>query len=43
MISQEDWETIEETLYFNSIPNLSKSIQEAMQSDDSEFSETIEW
>jgi len=43
MISQEDWEAIEETLYLNSIPNLSKSIQDAMQLDDSEFSETIEW
>ena len=43
MISQEDWETIEETLYLNSITNLSQSIQDAMQSDDSEFSETIEW
>jgi len=43
MISQEDWEAIEETLYLNSIPNLSKSIQDAMQADDSEFSENIEW
>ncbi|MEN4053270.1 type II toxin-antitoxin system Phd/YefM family antitoxin [Sulfurimonas sp. NWX79] len=43
MISQEDWEAIEETLYLNSIPNLSKSIQDAMKADDSEFSENIEW
>jgi prevent-host-death family protein len=43
MISQEDWEAIEETLYLNSIPNLSKSIQDAMKADDSEFCEDIEW
>ncbi len=43
MISQEDWEAIEETLYLNSIPNLSKSIQDAMKADDSEFCENIEW
>ena len=43
MISQEDWEAIEETLYLNSIPNLSKSIQDAMKVDDSEFCENIEW
>ncbi len=43
MISQEDWEAIEETLYLNSIPNLSKSIQDAMKADDSNFCEDIEW
>jgi len=43
MISQEDWEAIEETLYLNSIPNLSKFIQDAMKADDSEFCEDIEW
>jgi len=43
MISQEDWEAIEETLYLNSIPNLSKSIQDAMKADDNEFCENIEW
>ena len=43
MISQEDWEAIEETIYLNSIPNLSKSIQDAMKADDSNFCEDIEW
>ena len=43
MISQEDWEAIEETLYLNSIPSLSKSIRDAMKADDSEFCENIEW
>ncbi len=43
MISQEDWNAIEETLYLNSIPNIASSIQEAMNASDSEFSENIEW
>jgi len=43
MLSQEDWNAIEETLYLNTIPNMVSSIQEAMNAPDSEFSETIEW
>jgi PHD/YefM family antitoxin component YafN of YafNO toxin-antitoxin module len=43
MLSQEDWNAIEETLYLNSIPNMASSIQKAMNADDSEFSENIEW
>ena len=43
MISQEDWNAIEETLYLNSIPNMTNSIKEAMNAPDSEFSEDIEW
>jgi len=43
MISQDDWKSIEETIYLNSIPNMATSIQEAMNSSDSEFSESIEW
>lgn len=43
MLSQEDWNAIEETLYLNSIPNMASSIQESMNADDSEFSEDIEW
>lgn len=43
MLSQEDWNAIEETLYLNSIPNMVSSIQESMNDEDSEFSETIEW
>jgi prevent-host-death family protein len=43
MLSQEDWNAIEETLYLNSIPNMSSSIQESMNANDSEFSENIEW
>ena len=43
VLSQEDWNAIEETLYLNSIPNMVSSIQESMEESDSEFSETIEW
>jgi len=43
MLSQEDWNAVQETLYLNSIPNMVSSIQESMNADDSEFSETIEW
>lgn len=43
MLSQEDWNAIEETLYLNNIPNMVSSIQESMNAPDSEFSETIEW
>ena len=43
MISEEDWNAIEETLYLNSIPNMATSIKDAMNAPDSEFSEDIEW
>ena len=43
MLSQEDWNAIEETLYLNAIPNMVSSIQESMKENDSEFSETVEW
>ena len=43
MISEEDWNAIEETLYLNSIPNMASSIKDAMNATDSEFSEDIEW
>ncbi len=43
MISEEDWNAIEETLFLNSIPGMATSIKEAMDSPNSEFSEDIEW
>jgi len=43
MLSQEDWNAIEETLYLNAIPGMAASIKKAMESPDSEFSEDIEW
>lgn len=43
MLSEEDWNAIEETLYLNAIPKMASSIQESMNADNSEFSEDIEW
>jgi prevent-host-death family protein len=43
MVSQEDWNAIAETLHLSAVPGLAGSIQEAMQSPDSEFSDTVEW
>ncbi|MDA3908548.1 MAG: type II toxin-antitoxin system Phd/YefM family antitoxin [Sulfurimonas sp.] len=43
MISEEDWNAIEETLYLNSVTGMADSIKEAMNAPDSEFSEDIEW
>jgi len=43
MISEEDWNAIEETLYLNSVSGMADSIKEAMDAPDSEFSEDIEW
>ena len=43
MVSQEDWNAIEETLYLNAIPNMVSSVQSSMNAPDSEFSETIQW
>jgi len=43
MLSEDDWNAIEETLFLNSIPGMASSIKEAMDAPDSEFSEDIEW
>lgn len=43
MISQEDWNPIEETLYLNAIPDMASSIQDSMNAPDSEFTEDVEW
>ncbi len=43
MLSEEDWNAIEETLFLNSIPGMASSIKEAMEAPNSEFSEDIEW
>jgi len=43
VLSEEDWNAIEETLFLNSIPGMASSIKEAMDSPNSEFSKDIEW
>ena len=43
MLSEEDWNAIEETLFLNSIPGMASSIKEAMDAPNSEFSKDMEW
>ena len=43
MLSQEDWNAIEETIYLNAVPELAKSIQDSMSASNDEFSENVEW
>lgn len=43
MLSQEDWNAIEETIFLNAIPNMASSIQDAMNAQDDEFSEDVDW
>lgn len=43
MLSEEDWNAIEETLYLSSIPEMASSIKDSMRAPDSDFSENIEW
>ncbi len=43
MLSEDDWNAIEETLFLNSIPDMASSIKEAMDAPNSEFSEEVEW
>ena len=43
MLSEEDWNAIEETLFLNAIPGMASSIKEAMDAPNSEFSEDVEW
>ena len=45
LISEEDWNGIQETLYLHSVPGLVESILEAAQAPESEFvpMEDMEW
>lgn len=43
MLSQEDWNAIQETLFLMSIPNMKKSIIEGINTPISECSEELEW
>ena len=43
MLSEDDWNAIEETLFLNSIEGMASSIKKAMDAPNSEFSEDIEW
>lgn len=43
LISEEDFRAISETLYLNSIPNMTSSIVEGLNAKDDDFVETINW
>ena len=45
LIGEEDWNSIQETLYLHSIPDLAESIREAAQAPDEDFTpmEDMQW
>ena len=43
LVSAEDWNSIQETLYLTSIPGMRESLLEALNAPASEFSETPGW
>jgi prevent-host-death family protein len=43
LISEEEWEGIQETLYLLSIPGMGESIQEGLQTPIEECFEEVEW
>ncbi|QTA84477.1 type II toxin-antitoxin system Phd/YefM family antitoxin [Desulfonema magnum] len=43
LISQDDWESIQETLYLVSVPGMRESIREGLDTPIEECRENIEW
>ncbi len=43
MLSEEDWNAINETLFLVSIPGMRESIREGMETDLEECSEDLDW
>jgi prevent-host-death family protein len=43
IISEQDWEDIQETLYLTSIPKMRESIQKGMKTNIEDCSEEIDW
>jgi len=43
LVSEEDWNAIEETLYLLAIPGMRESIKEGMAEDVDDCSEDLEW
>jgi antitoxin YefM len=43
LVSQEDWDAIQETLYLTSIPGLRESIQTGLKTPISECDDEIQW
>ncbi len=43
LVSEEDWNSISETLYLLSVPGMRESIKEGMEQDLSECSKELDW
>jgi antitoxin YefM len=43
LISQSDWESIQETLYLSAIPKMRESIKDGLKSSISDCDDKIEW
>lgn len=43
LLSEEDWNAINETLYLVSIPGMRESIREGLEADISECSKDVDW
>lgn len=43
LVSEDDWRAIEETLFLNSIPGMTESIREGMNTPSSEMDESLDW
>lgn len=43
LLSEDDWNAINETLYLVSIPGMRESIREGMETDFDECSENLDW
>ena len=43
LVSEEDWNSISETLYLLSVPGVRESIKEGMEQDLSECSKELDW
>ena len=43
LISEEDWNAMRETLYLNSIPGMSESIREGMESSLEDCTQKLDW
>ena len=43
LVSEEDWKSIQETLYLSSIPGMTDSIKEGLNTDIEDCSEEVDW
>lgn len=43
LVSEEDWQAIQETLHLNNIPGMAESIQQGLNTPINECDEEIEW